>query len=1540
MAETNQTNPYAGATQVTADPYAGAVPVTQDPYSGSVPTTQEKKDDFSILGEAYNIVVGGARNVAAGTLSSIAFKERISPTAIGQSIGKAIRDKDSTALNALNNALKEPNAYEIAANKIAAPESMRPTSTSNIGFPDIKVGKNEIPLGFKDVPVGEFAQDIGQFMVPYGGITKGMNLFGAKNLPEILKQGSKVVGAGAIAEQFAFSPYEERLSSVIQEVAPNAVTEFLAADPDDNEAVARFKMAVEGAGISIPVEGLFRFAGKLRANKKAQEIQPVDVPESKALETPDQTVKTEAVTSGPYAGSNVVTPMGVAEAKAQKQAERLAKKKNPFKVDDETGIITAKIKGNDVAIVRNADDKYEASIKDTMTDQEINDALENLQTNRDLSPVEVQEATKLLKQEKINRPIKTYESLSEAKTDITKTFDPGVMPRSLKPSTEPKVRRAKEYIVRNISPEFYRKTELINAIGAKNDKLPPWVFPYGGDARVGAGWKDFDSIQEAMEQDGFLPAREIYQGEVPDLADDIVDAIADNRIHPEDQIPYDQWKQAEARKLEKIDILEENGFDPLRMSDADVEQAFKKINERDADIDVQADRIEQENISRQQTDEIYQQTIAREKTISISQEDLDKIKSQQINVQPGTKADIQINDPQNNIQEVYNTNIPDVTYPKFKIIKLDDGAGVDQPYYNVVQELSLKDAYDEQQLSNLARTNKLSDEDLINLKEDIVIEQDFASLDDAKTFIASNVIDKVPSSYTPKDYGFANRPPRVPPSDTPPGGSIPDDKFAGNINLDKINEPSEIKDIIRKIAKDNSSFEEARRGVVKFGTNGENLEALARSLGLSDSTLLKRNIGQAFNSEEVMAARILFDEALKDAFDLSVIAKGTNASQIDLVRFQQSMARVASIQEQISGITAEAGRALRSFRESVGPASSKNPQARDKLIQDYLNVKGGDANIKDIAQKMSMLDDPAAMAKFARDQFKPRFIDYIQEFWINALLSSPSTHLVNTLSNTLVAGLTPLEYFGASAIGAITRKPDRITFGESGARLFGSMYGALDGIRAARKAIIDGEAVDPMTKLELDRQKVIPGPIGSLIRTPGTALVAEDAFFKSIGYRQELWGQAFRTAQKEGKGIKRAYELMRNPDLLDPKIHLDAIDAGRYQTFTTPLAEGKIGTAGQSLQKVIRKVPSLRFIVPFVRTPVNIVRYAFERFPGTAMFTTAYKKAIKQGGRQADLARSKLAIGSSVAAGVYYYAGSGLITGRGPSDSRQRSVMLETGWQPYSLKIGDKYYSYNRFEPIGILFGLTADISDIGRYVERGITADEELEIGQLTSMIAASFSENITNKTFLTGLSDAIEMLNDPDRYGEVTIRKFLASFVPTALYYERKADDPIIRDARSLGDSFVNRFPEVFSELGARTSKDLPARRNVFGEIKTYKDTFGGRYSPVNVSPIKNDVAFNEFVKLGYIPPLPKRQIGDVKLTPEQYERLLETQQTLGLRQQVESFIKVPGYNRIPKSKKIERLNKIFRDSQTASRKILQTYYPQIIIEEVEQTLAELKE
>ena len=87
---------------------------------------------------------------------------------------------------------------------------------------------------------------------------------------------------------------------------------------------------------------------------------------------------------------------------------------------------------------------------------------------------------------------------------------------------------------------------------------------------------------------------------------------------------------------------------------------------------------------------------------------------------------------------------------------------------------------------------------------------------------------------------------------------------------------------------------------------------------------------------------------------------------------------------------------------------------------------------------------------------------------------------------------------------------------------------------------------------------------------------------------------------------------------------------------------------------------------------------------------------------------------------------------------------MQTGWQPYSIKVGDTYYGYNRFEPVGIIFGVSADLAEIASTVrdsDKGII--EDLEI--VSTMLAASITENITNKTFLTGISDAIEAIGDP---------------------------------------------------------------------------------------------------------------------------------------------------------------------------------------------------
>ena len=168
----------------------------------------------------------------------------------------------------------------------------------------------------------------------------------------------------------------------------------------------------------------------------------------------------------------------------------------------------------------------------------------------------------------------------------------------------------------------------------------------------------------------------------------------------------------------------------------------------------------------------------------------------------------------------------------------------------------------------------------------------------------------------------------------------------------------------------------------------------------------------------------------------------------------------------------------------------------------------------------------------------------------------------------------------------------------------------MDGLVAGTRALINPNSVfDPLTKLELRRQKSIPTWAGGgIVRLPGRALVAEDVLFKSVGYRQELWGLSIRQAKREGKGWKRAYEIMKDPDIEFPDIRIKALESGRYQTFTNAL-----DTVGRGLQAAINKYPYARFIAPFIRTPVNIVSYAFERTPLIGNRMQRYKDAIEAG---------------------------------------------------------------------------------------------------------------------------------------------------------------------------------------------------------------------------------------------------------------------------------------------------------------------------------------
>ena len=129
---------------------------------------------------------------------------------------------------------------------------------------------------------------------------------------------------------------------------------------------------------------------------------------------------------------------------------------------------------------------------------------------------------------------------------------------------------------------------------------------------------------------------------------------------------------------------------------------------------------------------------------------------------------------------------------------------------------------------------------------------------------------------------------------------------AGNIRLDNLQVAEDVKDAIRQSAEENGGYMTARRGVM----SDQEMLGPIDALGMSAGSLSARKLGQAFNAEQTTAAyRLLILESATTMRDAMVkAAAGDDAAVLD---YANAKDRHRMIQEQVSGITAEAGRSLR-----------------------------------------------------------------------------------------------------------------------------------------------------------------------------------------------------------------------------------------------------------------------------------------------------------------------------------------------------------------------------------------------------------------------------------------------------------------------------------------------------------------------------------------------------------------------------------------------------------------------------------------------------
>jgi endonuclease YncB( thermonuclease family) len=691
--------------------------------------------------------------------------------------------------------------------------------------------------------------------------------------------------------------------------------------------------------------------------------------------------------------------------------------------------------------------------------------------------------------------------------------------------------------------------------------------------------------------------------------------------------------------------------------------------------------------------------------------------------------------------------------------------------------------------------------------------------------------------------------------------------LAGNIRLDKLDSPQAIRRALVQTDRVTGGFDAAKRGRI---TQAET-KSLASDLGMTVDDLLKRRSGQAFNAEQALAARQLLSRSGTDLVNMAkkLSAKENPGDDLE-ASFREAWLRHAAIQEQVSGMTAEAGRALSQFRMT---ATSR--AIADRVLPSLGDVGGGSGRLKDVADRIVDLErvgtDPGSVNKFALRALSPKWKDKLTELYINSLLSGPQTHVVNMLSNTITALAQIPEHAVSAGIGAVRQAggkallrfgvetdAERVMFSEVGARAVGLVQGTREGLRDGLRALLTGNAVDPVTKLETQSMSAIKGPLGSVIRTPTRFLTAEDELFKGIARRMEMTGLSMRQARMEGltgeAAKTRAGELLANPT---DEMVKRSFDYARYLTFQTPLPHDSFAAG---LSRGTQRRPWTKLFFPFVRTPANILKFSAERSP-LGLLAKSVQADIRAGGVRRDNAVARILVGSGVGATIYSAALEGKVTGGGPLDDNARRLMQADGWQPYSFKVGDTYYSYSRLDPFSTIIGTAADMVDLGEHM-----TDRQRE--HMGMQIGAAVIANLSNKTWLSGLTSALEAINDPGRNLENFVARTAGSIaVPGFVAQVARTQDPILHEARDWQNRIRSRVPGL--------SDNLPARRDVFGQPITSQGGLGPDIiSPIWTSKAKNDPTVKALTATDIHLASPQRSYTEggqrIEWTPAQYDKL----------------------------------------------------------------------
>lgn len=598
---------------------------------------------------------------------------------------------------------------------------------------------------------------------------------------------------------------------------------------------------------------------------------------------------------------------------------------------------------------------------------------------------------------------------------------------------------------------------------------------------------------------------------------------------------------------------------------------------------------------------------------------------------------------------------------------------------------------------------------------------------------------------------------------------------------------------------------------------------------LNSERLLNKGVNKAYTDvNERLSAKNIDDQTVSDS--IALIKKFDETGGTANLQKATDMIGILSEKLTKAGQTVQAARllsnrtpqglyygAVRDLKKAGVDVTPAMQNQLNDLINTVKQTKPGTPQ-SDIAR--------FNVAKFVNDNVPTKTSEKIMNFWRAGLLTAPTTTGGNLLGNTgetLVRKgfVNPVATGADTLMGMFTGKRTQTLSG-------GFAGGVKEGSSKLGQYLKTGyDERNALSKYDTRETNFGEGKVNEALSRYTNGVyrlmsVADQPFW--YGARNEALNSIAKSEAINAKvpsSQRDAYirEFIASPP---PKALERATQEAMYATFQNKTG---LGTAALGFKNGMNKVaPGLGdFIVPFTQVPASIATRIFQRTPvGTATELVKQIKKVRDGGQFDQRAMSQAigegAFGTAVLASGYSLANSGLLTFGFPEDQKERELWEAEGKQPYSLRIGDRWYSLNYLQPFGTLLAIggqaASDVKNGSNLVEA-------------TSNAVATAGQSVMNQSFLKGVSGVLDAIDDPKRYASNWVENTAGSIVPNAVRSLARSADPLQRDANGPIEGLQSTIP------GLRQS--LPAKQDMFGNDLQAKDNFANQY----LNPLRPSIA-----------------------------------------------------------------------------------------------------